>query len=275
MAPASGDFLCALQPSSIDEGGRRRKSMKKIDLADIPVVAFWPLSCIYLIATRRSMPVSDPQPKPWTAVQAYTMATVCLLLGTIVGYLMHSPGPAKPDTPPAATVSQPAPNDLKGGMPSANDLKRMADKQVAPLLAELQSHPNDPELLEKIGRAYLAAQQYLSAKQYFEQSISQKASPGSLNELAFVDYSLGNVDEAIGTLNRALKIAPKDPKLLFNLGMFQWRGKSDPQAAIAAWEKFIRTNPNDPKRAEAEHLIAQAKQHLNLAPGTKTDKPTS
>lgn len=218
------------------------------------------------------MPAQDSQPKSWTGVQVYTMATVCLLLGVVVGYLAHAPASSNAGTP-QAVAPQPAVNSATAGMPSASDLKRMADKQVAPLLAELQTHPNDPELLEKIGRSYMAAQQFLEARQYLERAATQKADPETLNELAFVDYSMGAVDQAIETLDRGLKTDPKNAKLLYNLGMFQWHGKSDPKAAIAAWERFVKTNPNDPKRPEAERMIAQAKQHLNIAPGTKTDKP--
>lgn len=217
--------------------------------------------------------MSDLQPKSWSAVQAYTMATICLILGIVVGYLLNSPKPVTSGAPVAAVAPQPPQSGMGGGMPSAGDMKRMADKQVEPLLANLQQNPNDPVLLEKIGHAYLAAQQYLNAREYLEKSVAVKPNVDTLNELAFVDYSMGNSDKAIETLNRALKIDPKNPHVLFNLGMFEWHGKSDPKAAIAAWEKFVKTNPNNPKRAEAEHLIAQAKQHLNIAPGTKTDKP--
>ena len=219
--------------------------------------------------------MSDSLPKSWTAVQAYTMATICLILGTVVGYLLNTPSPAKSSVPQAAIAPHQAPSGMKGSMPSADDMKRMADKQVAPLLADLQKDPKNPELLEKIGRGYMAAQQYSNARQYFEQSIALRPGPDSLNELSFVYYAIGDADKAIATLNQALKIDPKNPKVLFNLGMFQWHGKSDPKAAIAAWEKFVKANPNDPKRPEAEHLIAQARQHLNIAPGTKTDKPTA
>lgn len=217
--------------------------------------------------------MSDPLPKSWTAIQAYTMATVCLILGILVGYLLNSPKPAAPVSAMTAVAPQPGPNGMGGGMPSAGDMKRMADKQVAPLLAELQKNPNDPDLLDKIGRSYMAAQQYLNAREYLEKSVAAKPTVETLNELAFVNYSMGDADKGIAALNQALRIEPKNPKVLFNLGMFEWHGKSDPKAAIAAWERFVKANPNDPKRAEAEHLIAQAKQHLAIAPGTKTDKP--
>ncbi len=220
------------------------------------------------------MEANDRQPKFWSNAQTYMMAGICLVLGAGLGYLVHTPS-AAPSNPSIAAVApaQPAPTGMAAGAPSAQDMKRMAEKQVAPLLAELQQHPKDAELLAKIGRSYLAAQQFQSAEQYYEQSVALKPTPETLNEMSFVDYSLGDVDKAIVTLNRAIKMDPKNSKLLFNLGMFEWHGKSDPKAAIAAWQTMLKVNPKDPKRAQVEQMIAQAKQHLNIAPGTKTDKP--
>ena len=216
------------------------------------------------------MDASGQQARFWSSGQTYTMAVICLLLGVVVGYLVHAPAVANSNV--SSTSIAPPPNST-ATVPSAQDLKRMADKQVAPLLEELQKRPNDADLLTKIGTAYLAAQQFQSAQQYLAQAAAVKASPETLNELAFVQYSLGDVDKSIETLNHALKADPRNGKLLYNLGMFQWHGKSDPKAAIAAWQSFLKANPNDPKRSQVDHMIAQAKQHLNIAPGTKTDKP--
>ena len=216
------------------------------------------------------MEASDQQPKFWSAIQVYTMAVICLILGIAFGYLLRAPGTATASAPVA--IPRPAPN--KGpDLPNAADMKRMADKQVAPLLAELKNNPKDADLLSKIGQAYLAAQQSQTAQQYLEQSAALKPTPDTLNALSFVYYSLGDADKAIQTLHRALRIDPKNAKVLFNLGMFEWHGKSDPKAAIAAWQTFIKANPNDPKTAQVEKMIAQAKQHLNIAPGTKTAIP--
>lgn len=217
------------------------------------------------------MEASDQQTKFWSAAQVYTMAVICLILGIAFGYLLRTPGTATASVPAAVT---PRPTQSEAPeMPSAADMKRMADKQVAPLLAELEKNPKDADLLSKIGQSYLAAQQFQTAQQYLAQSEALKANPETLNALSFVYYSLGDVDKGIETLNRALKIDPKNAKVLFNLGMFEWHGKSDPKAAVAAWQAFLKANPNDPKRPEVEKMIAQAKQHLNIAPGTKTAKP--
>jgi len=220
------------------------------------------------------MESSDHNPKLWKPAQTYTMAVICLILGILVGYLVHAPAASSASIPSTAPAVSPSANTGNAHpMPSAADLKRMADKQIEPLLASLQKNPKDAGLLAKIARAYMAAQQFQSAQQYYEQSVAIKATPDTLNELSFVYCKLGDVDQGIAALNRAIKMDPKNPALLFNLGFYLWRGKADPRGAIAAWQKFLKLDPNNPKRAEVEQMMAQAKKHLSIPPNSKTDKP--
>ena len=213
------------------------------------------------------------QQKYWNTTQTYIMATICLLLGIAAGYLLHTPVVTPSDAVTAAVAPSAAPATAPPQMPSATDMKRMADKTVAPLLEQLQKNPNDAALLAKIGRSYLAAEQFQSAKEYYEKSIAVKPDSEALNELAFLYAKTGDIDKAVATLKQAVAIDPKNPAILYNLGFFEWKGKADPQAALAAWEKMLKVDPKSPKRAEVEQMIAQAKKHLSIAPGTKTDKP--
>jgi tetratricopeptide (TPR) repeat protein len=121
----------------------------------------------------------------------------------------------------------------------------------------------------------MAAQQFQSAKQYFEQSVAAKPEPDVLNELAFVYVKMGDLDKGIATLNQALTIDPKNANVLYNLGFYEWKGKADPKAAIDAWQSFLKVDPKNPKRSEIEQMMAQAQRHLGIAPGTKTDKPAN
>lgn len=221
------------------------------------------------------MESSQQSSKTWNNVQTYGMAAICLALGMVAGYLLHAPVVVTTEAT-ASTVS-PSPTAVPPrstpSMPSAEDMKRMADKQVAPLLADLQKNPKDAGLLARIARAYMAAQQFQSAQQYYEQSAAVNAVPENLNELAFVYVKLGDIDKGISALQRAVAIDPKNPAVLFNLGFYEWKGKADPQAAIVAWEALLKADPKNPKRAQIEQMMAQAKKHLNIAPGTKTEKP--
>ena len=220
------------------------------------------------------METNRREPKFWNNFQAYSMAGVCLILGVAAGYLMHAPSATPSATASTLTsgATMPAPAPAPE-MPSAADLKRMADKKVAPLFEQLQKHPKDADLLAQIGHSYMAAQQFQSAQQYYEQSIAAKPKPDTLNELAFVYVKLGDIDRGITLLNQARAIDPKNPKILYNLGYFEWKGKADPKAAIDAWQSLLRADPNTPKRAEVEQMMAQARKHLSIAPGTKTEKP--
>jgi cytochrome c-type biogenesis protein CcmH/NrfG len=217
---------------------------------------------------------SPQDSKYWNSTQAYTMAVICMILGIVAGYLLHAPAGAAAGPTTAASSSTPAPAPAPPhAMPSAADMKRMADKQAAPLLEQLQKDPKNAELLAKIAKAYLAAQQFDTARQYYEQSIAAKPDPEVLNQLAFVEVKMGDLDKAIALLNQALTIDPKNPSVLYNLGYFEWKGKADPKAAIAAWQAFLKADPKNPRRAEVEQMVTQAKRHLGIAPGTKTEKP--
>jgi len=217
--------------------------------------------------------VSDQDPKFWNNAQAYGMAIICLLLGIAAGYLLHAPAVASPSPSLGAVPALASPSTAAPQMPSAADMKRMADKQVAPLLADLEKHPDDPDLLAKIAHAYMAAQQFQSAQQYYEKSAAVRPSVDALNELAFVYVKLGDLDRGIAALNRALAIDPKNPQVLYNLGYFEWKGKADPKAAIAAWQAFLKADPNSPRKEQVEQMLAQAKKHLSIPAGTKTEKP--
>lgn len=215
--------------------------------------------------------MSDQNPKSWNNAQTYGMAIICLLLGAGAGYLLHAPAVASP-TSSLSEVSAPA-TPAAPQMPSAADMKRMADKQVAPLLGDLEKHPNDADLLAKIAHAYMAAQQFQSAQDYYEKSVAAKPKVDTLNELSFVYVKLGDLDRGIATLNKALTIDPKNPQVLYNLGYFEWKGKADPKAAVAAWLAFLKADPNSPKKAQVEQMLAQAKKHLSIPAGTITEKP--
>lgn len=217
---------------------------------------------------------SPEDSKYWNNSQTYTMAVICMVLGIVAGYLLHAPASAAAGPNAAvSTAPAPAPAAPNQAMPSAADMKRMADKQVAPLVEQLQKDPKNAELLAKIAKAYLAAQQFETARQYYEQSVAAKPDPEVLNELAFVYVKVGDLDKSIALLNQAAAIDPKNPSILFNLGYFEWKGKADPQAAIAAWQAFLKADPKNPRRPEVEQMMTQAKRHLSIAPGTKTEKP--
>jgi len=212
----------------------------------------------------------------WTSTQAYVLATICLVVGIAVGYLLRGSAGSDNPVPPSAAASAPANMPAGGNQPTPEQLKHMADKQAEPILAQLKNSPNDPKLLAQAGNVYYDAQQYQVAIEYYNRSL--QANPKDANvrtDMGTAYFYLGDSDRALQEFRTALKDDPKHGQTMFNMGMVQWQGKGDVPGAVATWEKLLKTVPDYPERARVEELLAKAKEHSNIKPGTKTDKPAT
>lgn len=139
-------------------------------------------------------------------------------------------------------------------------MKRMADKQVEPLLAKLQKDPKNAELLNEVGNVYRLTHQFQTAATYYEKSL--EANPGNVGprtDLASCLYYQGDVDGAIAQLEKSLTYDPKHAGTLLNLGLIKLQGKKDTAGAIDAWSRLLKSNPQFKDRAMVEKLIADAK----------------
>lgn len=208
----------------------------------------------------------------WTDVQAYTLAIICLLLGIAVGWLIRgsqSPADAHVDS---ASASVSTPNGIGSAMnsqPTAEQLKRMADAQAAPLIERLKSNPNNPDLLAQIGNYYYDGQQYPIAIGYYQQSLKlQPANTSVRTDMATAFWYTGDADTAISEFKKSLSYEPNKANTLFNLGIVEWQGKMDANAAVTAWQKLLDTNPNYDGKDKVLNLISQAKKHEGARPGT-------
>lgn len=213
----------------------------------------------------------------WSSVQVYTLSAICLLVGVTMGFLFR--GSKAPQAPATAVQTQmQGGNPMGGGQgapaaPTPDQLKQMADQQVAPLLEQLKQNPKDSALLTKIATYYMAARQYEDAEKYFQMAVDVKPTADALTKLGNAEYFAGSTDKAIATFNKALEVDPKFANALYNLGMLKWQDQGDVKGAIACWEKLIKTNPNHPQRAQVEKMIAKAKEHEKMPAGAKADKP--
>jgi tetratricopeptide (TPR) repeat protein len=215
------------------------------------------------------------QQQTWSSTQAYVLAAICLLLGLAIGYLLRgSAGPAQPQAGSLAQQAAPSGMPASGAQPSQADLKRMADTQAAPLLMQLKTDPNNPELLTNAGNLYYDAQQYREAIDYYQRALNIRPNnPDVRTDMGTAYFYLGDPDRALKEFDAALQASPNHANTLFNVGMVRWQGKMDVPGAVAAWQKLLDTNPTYPNRDRVENLIKQAKQHTNVKPGQKTDKP--
>jgi len=211
----------------------------------------------------------------WRPVQVYAMAAICLLIGLPIGYLIRgsaqpAPNPAVVAAPTGNIGASASPNN--GGaparMPSLDDMKRMANKQAEPLLAELQKKPNDAALFNKIALTYKAAHQFDRAAEYFKKSLD--IDPKNIavrDDYASCLYYLGDADGALAQLNKSLSYDPKHAGTLFNIGTIEWKGKGDVDGAVASWKKLLQLNPNFERKDTVEQLIEEAQKSKGQVAG--------
>ena len=205
---------------------------------------------------------TDNSASTWSSGQVYVMAGICLVMGILVGYLLHNPETSRAATATVAQMQAPAamPAGLPQQMHSLEQLKQMADKQAEPLLKQLQNNPQDPQLLIQTAYIYKAAHQFKEAASYFDRSLQIDPKNVAIRtEMASCLYYVGQTDDALTQLEKSLKYDSKHAGTLFNLGMIQWKGKGNADAAIAAWEKLLALYPTYERKALVEQLIAEAK----------------
>ena len=201
----------------------------------------------------------------WTSVQAYALSVICLLVGLAGGWFIR--GSQGSSAAPAAAASQAA--NESAAQPSPEQMKRMAEKQAEPLLAQLKTDPENPDLLAKIGNIYYDTQQFPTAIEYYQRSLKAKPTDTSVRtDMATAYWYAGNSDTAIAEFKHALADEPNKPNTLFNLGVVQWQGKMDVPAALETWQKLLDTNPNYEGKEKIVELMAQVRKHAGIKPGT-------
>jgi cytochrome c-type biogenesis protein CcmH/NrfG len=218
--------------------------------------------------------VAEESSPAWTTTQIYVLAAICFFVGIPAGYFLHAPAQASmPVSAVTAPAAQQVPSGMGAGQVTPEQLRHMAETSAAPVLAELKNKPNDRELVVKAGNIFYDAQQYPVAIKYYEEAL--KLDPKDANvrtDLGTAYYYLGDADRALTEISQSLKDQPNHAQSLLNLGLIKWQSKMDINGAVVAWQKLLDTNPNYEQAPMIKQMIAQAKQHANIKPGTKTHK---
>lgn len=192
----------------------------------------------------------------WSSTQSYVLAVITLLLGVAVGYLVRGSATAETagQNPSSSGVASSFANSNFGQQPD------LTARAVAPLLQELNTRPNDPDLLVSIANTYYDAKDYPHAIDYYRKAL--KLTPQNVNvrtDMATAMWYSGDADGAIQQYEQSLTFQPTHPQTLFNMGIVRWQGKKDGKAAVQVWEKLLASNPGYPDRPKVQQLIDEVK----------------
>ncbi len=206
----------------------------------------------------------------WTSVQAYTLAVICLLVGIAGGWFIR--GSQNPAAAATRGATEPVPSGTPDGSnqaPTPAQMQKMADTQAGPLIEKLAADPSNAVLLESIGNIYYDAQQFPTAIDYYQRALKiHPENTGVRTDMATAIWYTGNADGAIAEFQKSLSYDPNKANTLFNLGVVEWQGKMDIDKAVANWQKLLDKNPEYPEKDKVLELMAQAKKHSGVKPGT-------
>jgi len=206
----------------------------------------------------------------WTSVQAYVLAAICLLVGIAGGWFIRgSQSPAAATETASASAPAMGNANVPAQAPTPAEMQKMADTQAAPLLEKLKADASNAGLLANIGNIYYDTQQYPTAIDYYQRALKvDPANAGIRTDMATAYWYTGNADTAIAEFQKSLTYEPNKANTLFNLGIVEWQGKMDIDKATATWQKLLDTNPNYEGKDKVLELMAQAKKHSSVKPGT-------
>jgi tetratricopeptide (TPR) repeat protein len=208
---------------------------------------------------------AQTQSAAWSSSQAYVLALIALVAGIGIGWILHSSYADSHNvaaSSPAPTA--PASNGGSFQVPSFGQSSgRMSlddtNKAAAPLLAQLQQRPSDPDVLVKLGNLYYDAQSYPQAIDYYRKALAiQPSNPDVRTDMGTAIWYSGDADSALKEFQTSLSYSPNHNATLFNRGVVLWQGKHDAKDAIASWQQLLKVNPNYPDRQKVESMIQQA-----------------
>ena len=150
------------------------------------------------------------------------------------------------------------------GVPSMDDMKRMADKKADPLLTKLKGRSEQRNPMNQIGIVYRSAHQFKEAQKYFEQSLQIDPKNADVRaDMAACMFYRGRCRRSSGATRQGPHIRSKHAGALMNIGMIKWQAKNGAvPGAVASWEKLLKLNPDFPQKAQVQEMITQAKQSL-------------
>lgn len=208
---------------------------------------------------------SQKSTEPALSTQAYVLALITLIIGIGIGYLIR--GSATPETAAASPAPASAPGSFQ--VPSFNQAspQRLSldavNQAAAPMLAQLQQRPTDPDLLAKIGNLYYDSQIYPQAIEFYQKSLKLRPNDVDVRtDMGTAMWYSGDPDAALKEFQISLSYNPSHNGTLFNRGVVLLQGKNDAPGAIASWQQLLKVNPNYPDRAKVEAMIEQAKQRV-------------
>ncbi len=197
------------------------------------------------------------------------IAGACLLFGAVLGYVVGVGRSSSTVGAPTATAAGPAVSPAPATPPAT----LVDEQQVQAFRDILKRDPRNIQAAVQLGNILYDGGRYTDAIAAYQQAFALDPNNVSVStDLGTALWYAGRPDEALAQYQKSLAIDPSHGQTLFNMGIVRRDGKQDPNGAIEAWERLLKTNPGYPDKAKVEQLIASARQ-ASPAPASAPLRP--
>jgi len=137
--------------------------------------------------------------------------------------------------------------DGSGGTPTADasGFIPLDTARVAELMKAAQADPTNAETLFELGESFFQAGEWQSTIDWFTKLIAvDPTNVHALTDIGTSQYNLGSAEDAKATWLKAIKIAPDDPQIHYNLGFLYLNSEpQDLEAAKTEWGLVLKLAP--------------------------------
>ncbi len=143
---------------------------------------------------------------------------------------------------------------------------------ITPAEDALKAKPNDYDLLKALGDQYYDYAQRIGqiapgagldvtiwrqAVGYYERALAVKPGDPSVGtDMAIAQFYSGDTSAAVATAEKVRKSSPSFAPAAFNSGVF-YQSSGENAKAIAAFQEYLRLEPNGPSASSAKQLLSQ------------------
>jgi cytochrome c-type biogenesis protein CcmH/NrfG len=192
-----------------------------------------------------------------------------LIAGWIIGSQQGARGPAAPATAQAAPAAT-APSGGAGTRAAVLD-----EAQVKALMSVAAREPSNAKPRIDLANLYFDAERYDDAIRWYVDAA--RLSPNDVDvstDLGVAYYYTNQPDKALAQFDHSLKLDPRHPKTLLNMGIVKAFGKQDLEGASAAWQRVIEVVPDSPEGQAARRALDSLRAaHPTTAAGGAAQKP--
>lgn len=199
------------------------------------------------------------QPLTWAGA-----ALALILLGVGLGLLVArwdgattGPSPREGATGPDRTRA------FNPGDPTGTGQSPDAASRIADLKARLALNPRETSTRLALAHLDLDAGRYAEAIPLYQEVLRQEPeNPDALMHMGTILLRGGHGEEALRSLDRALKITPDSAHALWDKAQAQATLLEDDAGALRTWEQFLKVAPGPEDAARAREMMAEARSRM-------------